>query len=289
MLYFKLLVFSTVYGFLFTLSDAHSKLSSDKSPETKGFCYDILAGTLNIGSVLQIKSFQDGIHKNLSFIELQNINSNSKNNSIFNSQAKPTTEMNSIIPKQKVILIQTSESDKNFTPLKSNFETYEGQKLVDVKTSTFEPLVNQILIQTLNFKSKTPVKTESPKGLVLSAQMTDLLFSKKQITDIKPEEKMIFQTFSESLSQIQQTQTELEPNPDHLILNHFREGESFTTRHSSEGDLLSSHFKTKNISLKSCTSQSVLTHLNSALNHKKFKSLFSFDDREKIKKCCPHY
>jgi predicted nucleic acid-binding protein len=53
--------------------------------------------------------------------------------------------------------------------------------------------------------------------------------------------------------------------------------------------LISSHELTKNIKTKPCTSTSVLTHLNSALSYNKFKSLFSSEDREKIKKCCQHF
>lgn len=267
MSYTKLLVFSTVY--LILLASANSAL--DKSPAksvkltepttSNGFCYEIVAGTTKIGSVLQIKSFKDGIYRQTDFTQLEPSDS----------------------------FLQIAESDEHYTPLKSIFESYKNQKLIASKTSTFETVKNKIQIQTYDSKSKKPIKLEAEKGLVFSSQMTDLLFSKKNATQIKPNEKMIFQVYSESLGKVQQTQSVLETDSDHLILNHLSEGESFSTKHSSNGDLLGSHLKTKNIILKPCTDSSVLTYLNSALNHKKFKSLFSFDDREKIKKCCQHF
>ncbi len=273
MYYLRLLVFSTVFRSTLwvlsllafeivfannsrTLSDANI----DKSPDVQGFCFDIIAGKSNIGSILQLKTFNDGIHGILNFTQ-------NKNN----------------------VFIQKSESDQFFTPLKSTYENYLNQKLVDSKITTFESVKNKILIQTSNFKFKKPVKSEHPLGLVLSAQMTDLLFSKKDITEIKPEEKIIFQTYSESLGKTQQINSSLETESDYLVLNHSSEGETFSTKHSTNGDLLGSHLKTKNIFIKACTSSSVLTHINSALDNKKFKSLFSFDDRKKLKTCCQHF
>ncbi len=263
----QLLAFSTVY----LIFVASTWAALDKSPvksiklteaiKSSGHCYEIVAGTQKIGSLLQVKTFKDGIHSLTNFTQLQ----------------------------PSYSYIQIAESDEHFIPLKSTFESFKHQKLIDSKISTFEPIKNKIQIQVYSSKSKKPTKSEADKGLVFSSQMTDLLFNKKNATQIKPNEKMIFQVYSESLGKIQQTQSVLNTESDHLILNHLSEGESFSTKHASNGELLGSHLKTKNIFLKPCTDNSVLTHLNSALNHKKFKSLFSFDDREKIKKCCQHF
>lgn len=245
-------------------------LSQATLPEpvtSTGTCYEIHAGKEILGSVLEIKKFENNIHSNISFTQ---IDSKTK---------KPIHRFQ----------ILKSESDEHFIPLQSAFEIYDNNKMVKSRVSTFEVKKDLIHVKTKDSTSKKPIMFEEPKGLVLTQQMSDLLFTRKSLTDIKPNEKLAFQTFSESEGKVQQVISHLEGQSDHLILVHQIEGQIYKTKHASDGSLISSHDVTKNVELKPCSSNSVFTHLNSALSYKPFKSLFSSEDREKIKKCCQHF
>lgn len=245
------------------------------SQESTGFCFDIYAGAENLGSVLEIKKFVNNIHSNILLTQLQ---------------SKPlVTKASSKAAPKSFFQVTKSESDEHFTPLNATFEVYEGAKKVQSKISSFESQKDGIKITTKDSSSKTPTISQHPKGLVLSQQMSDLLFARRKITEISPKEKLIFQTFSESEARNVQVTTALEGETDHLVLLHQIEGQNFKTTHTADGTLISSHDLTKNIKLKPCTSSSVLSHMNSALSHKPFQSLFSLEDREKIKSCCQHF
>jgi hypothetical protein len=303
----KLLVFSTVYllkspflrglltflaSFTFlsplTLSaETPIVLNQKPGPEESinsatGYCYEIYTGNTLVGSSLELKKFEDNIHSTLSFTMFHSKSKTTKNHGLMSSSEANPTHVTSYQ------LIQ-SDSDEYFSPIKSFYEIYKNNKLAQSRTSSFEALKNTILISTKDLKSKKPIKSEQPKGLVLAQQMLDLLFARKKITEINPKENLVFQTFSESEGEVNQVTTALEMESDHLVLIHQIKGTTYKTTHASDGRLISSHELTKNIKTKPCTSTSVLTHLNSALSYNKFKSLFSSEDREKIKKCCQHF
>lgn len=278
---FKLLGFSTVYLIL-TLNYGLANLKSPSEKEnqattatikeqsdldnTKGFCYEIYASSQLIGYTLELKNLKDKIHSTTTFTQ------------VFAGKNTPKTS--------PTFAIQQAESNEYFTPLKSTYEINTGDKLKFLRTSYFEETNDKIKITTNTNKDKKSIKTETERGLVLSSQMFELLFQQKKISDIKPKEKLTFETYSESEGKIQQVSSSIEDQSDLLTLNHISEGETFETKHSINHELLSSKFKTKNYKITSCSSTSVLTHLNSALSNKKFKSLFSNADREKIRSCC---
>lgn len=237
---------------------------SEPKLESLGSCFEINGGSEVLGSVLQIKKFENNIHTTISFTLLPQSSSHR-------------------------FQILKSESDEHFLPLRSNYELYENGKLVKSRFTTFENKKDTVSIKTKDLNSKKPLDLEEPKGLVLSQHMFDLLFDRKKITEIAPQEKLVFQTFSETEGKLQQVTSQLEAQTDHLSLTHKIEGNVFKTSHASDGKLISNHDLTKNIKLKPCSASSVLKYMNSALSYKKFNSLFSFEDREKIKKCCQHF
>lgn len=254
---------------------------NEEQTTTTGHCFEIIAGTKILGSVLEVKRFANKAHTNILFTQL-----NSTKDLKRSSKLRKNSQADQKIQNHKTLQIIVSESDEHFTPLKSVYEIYTNQKLTESKISTFEPQKDSLKISIKDLNSKKVTTRNEPLGLVLSQQMADLLFSRKSITDLSPEEKLVFQTFSEVDAQAQQVTTELEGQSDHLVLLHMIEGQKFKTRHTASGQMISSHDLTKNIKLKPCTSSSVLTHLNSALSHKPFQNLFSKQDREKIKSCC---
>jgi hypothetical protein len=259
----------------FTSVHINASEISFEPTETTGHCFEIIAGTKNLGSVLELKRFSNKAHTNILFTQLTS------------EQVTPKIkDLKKIKSNHKTMQIIVSESDENFTPLKSIYEIYTNQKLTESKTSVFEHQKDSLKISIKDLHSKKVTILNEPLGLVLSQQMSDLLFTRRSITDLSPKEKLVFQTFSEAEAQAQQVTTELEGQSDHLILLHMVEGQKFKTRHTASGQMISSHDLTKNIKLKPCTSSSVLTHLNSALSHKPFQNLFSKQDREKIRSCC---
>lgn len=250
-------------------TDMPSLAPSTLTPTTSsGVCFEIITGSENLGYVFEVKKFSNEVHTNASFTHISKSSNQDPKNYFF---------------------ITKSESDEHFTPLNSSYEAYTDKKLLHSKLSVFEALGETLKITVKDSKLKKPVISEQPQGLVLSEQMSDLLFARRKITDIQLKEKLIFQTFSEIETKPVQVTTELQPESDHLVLQHQFEGQIFKTVHASNGRLLSSHDLTKNIKLKPCSHAAVTSHLNSALSHKPFQALFSSEDREKIKTCCQHF
>lgn len=273
-----IVLFSSVVILLTSLQIKALEVTDDQNT-ISGHCFEIMAGTENLGSVLEVKRNSNKVHTNILFTQLSSSNDT-------NSNLPKKTKIDKKNQNHKTLQIILSESDEHFTPLKSIYEIYTNQKLVESKTSIFEHQKDSLKISIKDLNSKKVTTLNEPLGLVLSQQMSDLLFTRKSITDLSPKEKLVFQTFSEAEAQAQQVTTELEGQSDHLVLLHMIEGQKFKTRHTASGQMISSHDLTKNIKLKPCTSSSVLTHLNSALSYKPFQRLFSKQDREKIKSCC---
>lgn len=252
----RLLVFGTV-SFVFGATFAQDP---SESSNTLGFCYEIYAGSQKIGYSL-------GVNKT---------DSVSRKKTIF-------TDIN--LGQNNLQEIQSAESDSFFSPLNSSYELAKNNiKISSVKTVFQKNETGLTAHSKMNAKS---IKKDFENGLVLSSQMTDLLFHKKNISQIQPKEKLIFETFIESEAKKVQTQTKLDSKSDQIILSHDREGEHFETSHAIDGSLIKSTFKKNNLKTKPCPSST--THLNSALSSKNFKNIFSIHDQEKIKKCCQHF
>ncbi len=260
-----LIVLSSYSGKSFALVESSSSSS--------GSCLEIYSGQKIMGYVLGLRSFTNNIHSTTSFTLVTP-------KKISGKQADEDSPFAQIVK---------SESDQYYNPLKSSFEIYSANRLIESSTASFQAKNDVIVISRNDKGAKSKSTTESDKGLVLYQHFTDLLFFKKKITEINPKEELLFQIFSETEGKVQQLSTKFKGQSDHLTLIHSVGGNRFETVHSSEGALISSHDLTKNLKIRSCTSNSVLTHLNSALSYNSFKSLFSFKDKEKIKKCCQHF
>lgn len=252
---------------VFTPKAMASKAKEDLN-QNHALCFEIYTGQKALGAIFELKDFEDNTHITRSFTQLK---SNDKK-----------------VPYSNIQIIK-SESDQYFNPIKSSFEVYSKNKLTQSITTNFQIQKNKIRISKKDKMSNSESSSEEAKGLVLYQHVIDLLFSKKKITDISPKETLVFQVYSESKGKVQQLSTQLNGQSDHLTLIHKIESSTYKTVYSSNRKMIQSHDLTKNIKLKPCSKDTMLSNLNSALSYDSFKSLFSFEDREKIKKCCQHF
>lgn len=281
----KLLVLSTVYTLLApTMGLSSSKTATIPTKKThqdlissEASCFEITAGGQVLGSVLEIKKDSNGIKSNFSYTQTFESYSNSKNFDL----------------KVKSSFLQKSESDKNYIPLNASFIVFNGKALESTRLSTFKTKGQSIEVTTelisSNKKNYKPEIEVADEGLVLNAHMLDLLFHQKSIAEIKPKQRMVFKSFKESSGKVVQVNTVLEGQTDYLLLTHTTEGETYSTKHSSKGEMLEGIYQTGNIKFLKCKPNSVKKYLNAAISNEKFKSLFSLSDREKIEKCCQHF
>lgn len=324
----SLLVFGIVFNFFYlvlldqrTCWAALSPPLGNSSPQKvspTGFCYEVYAGTQNIGFILGTQSLKTPLPRKLpqelpqelpkelppklppKLLSLQNPTSESSLENPLSSSLKPSSVKKQfthlVLGNFDIIELQRSESDSLFNPVYSEYSRYENGRLKIELRSNFKWEFKAPHKITAQIYKKSPQKTlnfyaEFEPGLVLASYMTDLLFYKKKGTELKPHQKFIFKTFDEASADISEIQTVLETQSEQIQLNHRHQGKSYTTTytttHTTNGHMIQSFFPNQNIHYKTCKNPDQSLHV--AVRNKKFKTLFSLPDQEKIRLCCLHF
>ena len=252
-----------------------------------GFCYKIYAGKQSIGFILGVQSSKPEIPRSLppkSLVDPSSIVDSSSIGIPFHTKKQFTHLM---LGPLNITEFLKSESDSLFSPVYSKYSRYKDGQLQIELTSQFKTTPDTITAQIYKKTEKSniiKIPAEFEQGLVLASHMTDLLFYKKRANELKPHQKLIFKTFNESAAHISEIQTTLDTQSEQIKFHHQRQGEIYTTTHTTEGQMIQSSFPNQNIHYKICKKPD--EHLYVAGQNKKFKTLFSSQDQEKIKSCC---
>ena len=301
----KLLVFGIVFSLFTIIIDQSMCWAALKNPSlyespvseirsSLGFCYKIYAGKQSIGFILGVQSSKPEIPRALPSKSPTDSSSLVDSSPFIDSSfigvpfhtKKQFTHL--ILDSLNITEFLKSESDSLFSPVYSKYSRYkEGQLQIEL-TSQFKTTPDTITAQIYKRTEKSSkiikIPAEFERGLVLASHMTDLLFYKKSATQLKPHQKLIFKTFNESAAHMSEIQTVLDTQSEQIKFHHHHQGESYTTTHTTEGQMIQSSFPNQNIHYKVCKKPDEYLHV--AGQNKKFKALFSSQDQEKIKSCC---
>lgn len=239
-------------------------LSVEGSLKSKGFCYQIFAGKKPIGYIFETQSIE-------------------------NTGSQISKKTYTFIDSQTNKLIETlsSSSDLYLKPQNFSYSLIKNGKTKQHLSGQFKKYPKKYLAEYKIRKGteKTKYKKISiPEGTVLKSQFLDLIFSKKNMEQLKPHKAWVTEVFNESSGEILKTHSHLDTHSDHLKLIHKINDEAFYTEHTLNGELLSTRNEEQNLSVLKCKDSSSL--LLQAEKQKSFQSLFAKKERNLLKQCC---